>query len=105
MSVCVLCVRQKRDNYVSGLEGGTYLLSSSLEPVISKNDGVLHVLQRGPPLPQHYNYLVNILAASIDYLANPITEPPIDPSASSPTISTLSKETLNSTPTIGSLTA
>lgn len=57
------------------------------------------------PLPQHYNCLVNILAANIDYLANPITEPAIDPLASSPTIGTLSKETLNSTCTIGSLTA
>lgn len=60
---------------------------------------------QGLPLPQSYNYLVNILATSIDYLANPITEPAIDPSASSATISTLSKETLNSTCTIGSLTA
>lgn len=57
------------------------------------------------PLPQHYNCLVNILAADIDYLANPITEPAIDPLASSRTIGTLSKETLNSTCTIGSLTA
>lgn len=56
-------------------------------------------------LQHHYNCLVNILAADIDYLANPITEATIDPLASGPAVSTLSKETLNSTCTLGSLTA
>lgn len=41
--VCVLCVTQKRDNYVVGVN----LLSSLLKPVISENDGVLHLLQWG----------------------------------------------------------
>lgn len=59
----------------------------------------------GPSLPQRYNYLVNILVTSIDHVANPISEAAIDPSASSPTISTLRKETLNTARTIGSLPA
>lgn len=48
--------------------------------------------ERDLPPSQHYNYLVNILEGSIDHSPNPITEPTIDPSASSWTISTLSRE-------------
>lgn len=57
------------------------------------------------PPPHRYNCLVNILAGYIDYLANPITEAAIDPLASRPALSTLSKETLNSACTLGSLAA
>lgn len=103
--VCVLCVRHKRDNYAVGLEEGCIFCHSHSSPNIYWSMMVSCICSSGAVSFQRYNYLVNILVTSIDFVANPISEAAIDPSASSPTISTLRKETLNTTRTIGSLTA
>ncbi len=46
LCVCFVCKTEKRQ-LCGGFGGGVYLLSLSLKPVISEDDGVLHLLQGG----------------------------------------------------------
>lgn len=69
----VFCVEEeKTDNYILVGRGGT------VSPVVRSQTFDIYewwaaFVTAKLPLPQHYNCLVNILAADIDYLANPIT--------------------------------
>lgn len=86
VSMCVFCGRWENRQLCVGLGGAvSFVILTQAWNVYELCFAFTTV---GLPLSQHFNYLVNILATNIDYLANPITESAIDPSTSSPTIST-----------------